>query len=226
MEDTDQVRLQIYGELKTLLSSEDSTFEQIEQALKHLKEQGNKDDDNIDKILKVAALKLGQAQTVLAKLEQDKNVNPFMYVYALHSLGKQDQAFTNFNQLNMDQSDFYSNILHAQILYKLDEHDKAYEIFKTLISSKNDLLKEDLNSVLTNLIASLSNVQQVTESDIKAYEDKIGGEVFSDLIFNIANAYSSVNGQEKAASKKLKESLKLAEEDNESDNVKFPILAS
>ena len=227
MEDTTKSRLQIYEKLRDLLSSDETTYEQIEQSLKLLKDQGNQDDaDNIDKILKIASIKFGQTQTVLSKLEQDKTNNPFMYVYALHNLGKQDQALTNYNQLNINQKDYHSNMLQAQILYKLDEREKAQEIYRTLIGSKDKHLEKDLNEVLTNLIASIANVNNISEKDIKEYEEKIGGEVLSDLIFNTSCAYSTVEGSEKTAAKKLKESYQIAEENEESGSIKFPILAS
>mmetsp|Transcript_36948 Transcript_36948/g.42463 ORF Transcript_36948/g.42463 Transcript_36948/m.42463 type:complete len:121 (-) Transcript_36948:396-758(-) len=75
-------------------------------------------------------------------------------------------------------------------------------------------------------MASFCSTSGLTEDQIKEYENQIHGEVLSDLIFNTASAYSSINGSEKLAAKKLKESFTVAEEHEESGSVKYPILAT
>lgn len=227
MEDSDKSRLEAFKKLKEVTDNPDSSFQEIETLVKELKEVGNDEDKKLaDQVLRTASLKTGECQSMLNKFEQEKNKDPFMYVYALHSLGKQDSALTNYNALNVDKSDYHSALLYSQILYKLDQKEKAAETYETVLTSGNPGLDHDLNEVLTNLLASYCNTEDLTEEKIKEIEQKISGEILSDFAFNSAAAYASVDKGIKVASKKLKESYQVAQEHEEADSTKFPILAS
>lgn len=168
----------------------------------------------------------GECKSILNRLEQEKAKDPFKYVYALHSLGKQNSALTNIDALNIDKSEYHSSLLHAQILYKLDQKEKASEVYEDVLKSDNKNLEADMNEILTNLLASYTNSHDLTQEQLQKTEEKITGEISSDLAFNAAAAYSTVYNQEKTAAKKLKESYTIAKEHNEGDNNKYPLLAT
>ena len=227
MEDSDKSRLEAYQKLQTAIEDDDSSYEEVERLTKELKQVGNADDAKVcDQILKVAALRKGHSQAMLNKLEQEKTKEPFLYVYALHTLGKQSSALTNIDSLSVDKSEYYASMLYAQILYKLDQKEKSSEVFEDILKSNDSKLEQDMNELLTNLLAAYTNMSGVDEGHIKNIDQKITGEVSSDLVFNSAAAYAGLERQEKTAAKKLKESYEIARESGESDSSKFPILAT
>ena len=162
---------------------------------------------------------------MLKHLEQDKNKDPFKYIFALHSLDKNVPALNNYEALNIDKTEYYSKLLHAQILYKLDQKEKATETYEDVVKSEDPHLENDINEIITNLLASMSNSEGLNESSIQDLEQKFSGELNSDFAFNSAFAYASIDSL-KTAAKKLKESYELAKEAGESDSHKFLVLSS
>jgi signal recognition particle subunit SRP72 len=203
MEDSDREKLElIYKNLKEAIES-DASHQDIEKLVEKIHENSKKDDNN--------------------ELKKDKDYK-FLYVYALHRLGRQSEARSNFDNLGLDQNDYYTGLLYAQILYKLDEKEKSSEIYERILESGDNKLNQDLNEILTNILASYS--QTDSEYKVADVDQKVKGEITSDYVFNSAILHASIDGQEKIAAKKLKESYDIAKSSGEADSNKFPVMSS
>ena len=228
MEDSDKSRIEVFKKIQAAIGNDGTSFEEIENLTKELRELGNEQDAALcDQIVHIAKIRLGECQPILSDLEKEKKERPYAYVYALHNLGNQSDALRNIDSLAIDKNEYYAALLNAQILYKLEQKDKAYEVYDTTVTQiKHENLEHDMNEITTNMLASLTNSDKVDQSQIKALEDKIIGDHNSDILFNISASYSTLQNQEKTAAKKLKESYEKAQEDGESDNSKFSVLSS
>jgi hypothetical protein len=223
MEASDKERLEIYKDLKQAIDS-DASYQDIEKLVEKLHEFSNKEDKDMGKqILKIAKIRAGESGDILKDLKKDKD-NKFLYVYALHSLGKQSEARSSFEDLGLDQNDYYTGLLFAQILYKLDEKAKSSEIYEGILDSGSDKLTHDMSEILTNILAAYSNTDLYNK--ITQIDQKLTGEVTSEYVFNSAVVHASIDGQEKVAAKKLKESYDIAKGSGEADSNKFPVMSS
>jgi len=156
MEDSGKSRLQLYQKLQQLIDSDENNVAEFEKVTTDLRKLGNEQDESIcEQILQTAQLRSGHCDALLNKLEQRKNKDPFTYIYALHALDKQNSALTNIDALNIDKSEYYANMLYAQILYKLDQREKATETYESILNSNDSHLENDHNEVIVNLLASL-----------------------------------------------------------------------
>ncbi|CAI2362788.1 unnamed protein product [Moneuplotes crassus] len=222
MEEADKSRIEILNKISVAIGEDDS--QKILEAVKELKDLSDSDDALCRDITRVARIREGDSQHVLNELQADKAAHPFLYVYCLHTLGKQQEAHDEFEALGINRNEYYSGLLFSQILYKLDQKEKASEVLEEIINSGNEHLENDLTEILTNMLASYTS--ETDAEKIKKLEEKLSGEVNADYLFNTATAFASIKGQEKVAAKKLKESYEIAKENNEEGNDKYQVLSS
>lgn len=225
MEEADKSRLEILKKLSEAIE-QDQDSEAILDLVKELQQLGDSDNTLWESITTVAKIRNGDAKDVINDLKNNKADSQFLYVYCLHNLGKQQEAHDEFEALGLDKNEYYSGLLYSQILYKLDQKEKASEILENILASSDHRLENDQTEILTNLLASYTNLPSTTAQKIKSVESKISGEVNADYLFNSSAALAGIPGQEKLSAKKLKESYDVAKDSNEEGNNKYPVLSS
>lgn len=232
MEDIAKSRFTLYQQLDELIKSGSHEVEEYKKLTTELRSLGNSDDTKYcDQIMEAAIFKSNTSDSILTKLEQNKNKDSFKYIYALHSLNKNSQASNQIAHLahtSQSADEYYYKLLEAQILYKIDDKDKAFEIFSDLLRDEGNghaKFEDDRNEIITNLLASVANSQSLTESNIQQAEKEYKGTVNSDYAFNSALAYASL-GKTEIAAKKLKECYEIAKDEGEANSHKFNVLSS
>ncbi|CAE1265059.1 SRP72 [Acanthosepion pharaonis] len=159
----------------------------------------------------ICLIHLGRFDEALIAMKKYPNLSKglnFEKAYCEYRLNKTNEALKTLREV--EKPDYQTQELLAQVLYRLEQYDECYKLYKQLIKNSEDDFDEERQ---TNLAAVLSSLQMWTENDM---EDPGLNDLSYELCYNKACLLIGKK-QYKEAEEKLRKAEVLCRKSFEDD---------